>query len=179
MVNTLQWVKVFAHLLTAINFAVIAIALIVFLNRHDIGHRTLIRLSIIFNTMVSGDAVFAAWNQYHRHSGTLAMMRFGTAVFGTACVVYFVVANRDIIQTLRISELWSSAQKDRITDSEQVRLNMAYASEQTLRKSQEMVMARYDKTPRGENGRSTLGNDHYRLSAHRSSFSHGSPHSSA
>jgi hypothetical protein len=146
MVENIQSIKVLSHFLTAINFGVIALALMVLLKRSDIGHRTLIRLIIVFNIMVSGDSVFGAWNQFHRHSNAFAMMRFGTAVFGTCCVIYFLVSNADVVRTLRISELWDRLRKDKVTDSEQARMQMTYASEQTLQRSQDLVIAACSKT---------------------------------
>lgn len=130
------------YLMTAFNFGTIAVALLVFVNRKDIGHKTLIRMAIIFCSMIAGDSAFGAWNLYHRHVSTMAMMRFGTAVFGTACVTYFLVTNRDILRTLRISELWDRLKKDKIADGEQARMQIDFLGKETLLRSEALLMAR-------------------------------------
>lgn len=157
MTDNLQWVKVFTHLLTAINFGIVSLALMIFLRRHDIGHRQLLRLGVVFNALVCGDSIFGVWNQYHRHSNPYAMMRFGTAVFGTMVVVYFIVTNRDIIQTLRISELWDRLKKDAIADADQARVQLTFASQVTLKRSQEMVMSCSSKGATRDGG-TNMGN---------------------
>jgi hypothetical protein len=176
MTDNLQWVKVFTHFLTAINFGLVALALMVLLRRHDIGHRTLIRLGVVFNALICGDSVFGVWNQYHRHSNPYAMMRFGTAIFGTMVVVYFFVTNQDIIRTLRISELWNRLRSDELSDSDQARLQLTYASQATLKRSQEMVMGCSSRT-RGTDGDggTNMGNAGWG----RSPNSGGAPHSTS
>lgn len=130
------------YLMTAFNFGVIAISLFIFVIRKDIGHKTLLRMGIIFCTMISGDSCFGAWNLYHRMVSTMAMMRFGTAIFGTACVTYFIVTNRDILRTLKISELWDRLRKDKVADSEQARMQMSFISRETLLRSEALLMSR-------------------------------------
>lgn len=141
MTPTLVWMRLFASVLTAVNFGVISLALILFLNRNDIGHRALIRMVIIFCSMVCGDNIFGAWNVYHHHREAFAFIRFGTSMFGTMVVVYFMIVNRDVVRTLRISELWDRLRRDRLADGEQARLNMVYTSEQTRYRS-ESILAR-------------------------------------
>lgn len=139
--TTLVWIRIFASLLNSLNFGVIALALVIFLNRKDIGHRTLIRMVIYFCAMVSGDNLFGAWHVYHGHSEAFAFMRLGTAMFGSAVVAYFMIVNRDVIRTLRISEFWDRLRKDKISDGEQARVLMVYNSEQTRGRS-EAILAR-------------------------------------
>lgn len=141
MTPTVVWIRLFGSVLNAINFGVIGLALILFLNRNDIGHRSLIRMVIVFCAMVCGDNIFGAWNVYHHHRETFAMIRLGTAMYGAVCVTYFMATNRDVLRTLRISELWDRMRKEKVTDGEQGRLNMIYASEQTRSRS-EAIMAR-------------------------------------
>lgn len=138
---TINWIRLFGSVLTAINFAALALALIFFLRRHDIGHRTLLRLVILFCCMVASDNIFAAWNIYHHHREWYAMMRLGTAMYGSMCFTYFMVVNRDLIRTLRISELWDRLRKDKLDDRAQAREQMIYASFQT-RAISEGVLAR-------------------------------------
>jgi hypothetical protein len=167
MTDTLQWIRVFTHLLVAINFGLVALALMVFMRRHDIGHRTLIRLGIVFNMLVCGDSIFGAWIlHYHRHSNAYAMMRFGTAVFGTAVVVYFITTNQDLIRTLRISEFVDRARKDKVADQEQMRSNLTYVSQETLKRSQAMIMACCDTKGASGDGGTTLGDSRWSRSSH-------------
>lgn len=135
------WIRLFASVLTAINFGVIALSLIAFLQRKDIGHRTLLRMVSVFCIMVCGDNVFGAWHIFHHHGEVFAMMRFGTAIYGSICLTYFLVVNRDLLRTFQISEMWDRLRRDHIADKEQARMQMVFISEQTRIRS-EGIMAR-------------------------------------
>lgn len=142
MPQTDQIVRIFANILTAINFGVIAVALIVFLRRQDIGHRPLLRMIVVFCLMITGDHVLGLyWNLTRAHTETFALLRLGTAVYGSMCVTYFTVTNRDLLRTLRISEFWDRARKGTLAEREQARQQIVYASRQT-RVQSEAILAR-------------------------------------
>lgn len=141
MPQTILLMRLFENVLTAINFGVIALALTAFLQRRDVGHRTLLRMVIVFCAMVTGDNLFGAWSIFHRHREAFVLIRFGTAVYGSMCVTYFIVVNRDLVRTLRVSELWDRLRKDRLKDKEQARTQMIFASQQTRIQS-EAILAR-------------------------------------
>lgn len=140
MPDSIMLVRIFSHVLTAINFGVIGLSLILFLQRTDVGHRTLLRMIIVFCTMVTGDSLFGIWNVFHNHREAFAMMRLGTAMYGSICVTYFMIVNRDLIRTLRISELWDRLRKNRIASREQARMQIMFVSKQTREQSEAMLV---------------------------------------
>lgn len=62
-------------------------------------------------------------------------------MYGSICITYFMVANRDVLRTLRISELWDRLRKDQAAEKEQARQQMIYLSQQTRAQS-EGILAR-------------------------------------
>lgn len=142
MTTTVLWVRLLGNFMAAINFGAIALALIVFLQRKDIGHRTLLRMIVVFSLMSMGDNLFGAWSAFHHHRQAFASIRLGTAMYGTMCVVYFMATNRDLIRTLRVSEMFDRLRRDNIADREQARQQMVYSSKVQLERSEALLARR-------------------------------------
>lgn len=143
MTPTVVWINIFGNALTAMSFLVIAITLIMFLYRRDIGHRMLIRLTIIFASVRSIVAIATLWDLSHHFTMATSILRALCALIGFVCVVYFIITNSDVLQTLRTSEMWDRLRKDREADREQARQQMTYLSGETRKRSEAMLNTRH------------------------------------
>lgn len=139
MKPTIVWVNIFGNSLTAVSFLVIAVTLIVFLFRRDIGHRLLIRLTIMFSVVRCIISLATIWDLTHRFTLATALIRSFGALVGLVLVLYFVIVNTDIINTLSISEYFDRLRKDADSDKEQARQQMVYLSGETRRRSEAIL----------------------------------------
>lgn len=142
MTPTMAGVNIFSNVLTAVNFMVVAVALIMFMRRTDIGHRTLIRLIIIFATARSVVGWSTAWDLSHGFTMHTAILRAACAIIGAVCVVYFVASSHDVVKTFQTSETADRLRKNAETDKEQARQQMTYLSASTRRRSEALLMQR-------------------------------------
>lgn len=133
------FMRAVGNVLTALDFTILSVTLVVLLQRTDIGHRTMLRMLLIYSMMHSVSSFVGVFSVYQHLTMFSVTMRFITALILTASVVYIVVKNWDVIRTLQVSEYVDRLRKDKAADNEQARLNMTSASWRTRMASEALV----------------------------------------
>jgi hypothetical protein len=152
MLTERDWLNVFANVMSATNFAALAVVLLTFLQRTDVGHKKLMWLNFIFSVSQTVKALSNAWDLYHgKHTLHSAILHFTCSMVESVCVVYFLVTIMDILLTLRRSEHLNQQEKDKATDIEQGGTNLSYLSARAKGESEALLVRRKTGFEGGEN----------------------------
>lgn len=140
IVNNVLWVRIFDVLGSGLAYSTMAIVLAGFLRFRDVGHRTLIMLTVIFFGLRAMSSFISAWDLYTGVEMIAVGLRTVTAIYGGFYALAFIAAKDDLLITLRTTEEQDLRRKDLLRDVEQIKLNLNYIGELNLTESRDLVL---------------------------------------
>lgn len=129
--NDLVFLRMFNGIVAAIGFALLASVLLYIRQTQGTGHKRLMLLGIIMFGSRSVSLMFAVWAIYVGNHKTSVWFSTLSSMSILVCAGYLLLSRKDVINTLRRSEVIDQVWDWRITNAKQIALNAKHIADVT------------------------------------------------